>query len=169
MRVILVGTNHAHQLVDFDSGAHACFKSYLNSLCQAEEIDLIAEELSEEAISVWGATDSTARSLARTLGVNHIFCDPGSEERAALGIYDYKQLKSKLGLGRGVTSEQDEYLLNEEKKYWPIRERHWLDRILSANAQSCLLIIGASHVEQFCKLIFDNGHECEVRTASWSP
>ena len=168
MRIILVGTNHAHQFVNHKDGDHENFANYLKKVYQEENVELIAEELSEEAILKWCAADSTARKLANENGIQHLFCDPNKKERVALGILDYEQLKIKNGWNN-VTPEQHTFLLNEEKKYWPARENYWLEKILSANFQNCLFIIGASHVTQFSNLISSKGHVCEVIIERWNP
>jgi len=40
-----------------------------------------------------------------------------------------------------------------ERKYWPIREAYWLDRILEEDSERRTFVLGADHVERFCARI----------------
>ncbi len=80
MKVLLIGLNHGLQLEGYNSEWDK-FKSYLNDLCLVEKPDLIAEELNIEAINKYKASDSVARQVASSLGIDHLFCDPDSNQR----------------------------------------------------------------------------------------
>lgn len=169
MIVLLVGTNHEHQLIGYKDGETQVFGSYLSSLCDSEYIDLLAEELNEEAIELWKAQDSIARRLAVERKIDHIFCDPDSSERRALGILTYEELRTKSNYGRVLTNEQDECLKRDEKSYWPKREDFWLRKIQANSPSRCLFVLGSNHVQSFSTLLSSHGISAEVKTCKWKP
>ena len=95
MIVRLLGLNHGHQLQGYALGDWRAFDAYLSEFCVVNKIDLIGEELSEEALALWHATDSVARTVAVRLLIEHLFCDPESEERHRLGILTDKEAAAK--------------------------------------------------------------------------
>lgn len=74
--------------------------------------DLIAEELSEEALSQYGASDSVARRVARESKCRHAFVDPDSSERNRLGIKAFKEIAEELG-GGPVLRKQESARVHE--------------------------------------------------------
>ena len=172
MHVYLVGTNHANQLTGYKDGAAEKFRLYLAHICNAETIDLLAEELNEEAIVLWqrkGAQDSTARLLATAHEIPHLFCDPNAHERRALGIPSYEELRIKFGYGRARTHEQEANLAREERKFWPIREECWRKKVAAISPLRCLFVVGSDHVESFAELLSGHGVVVEIKTRRWEP
>ena len=131
------------------------------------EFALIAEELSEEAMQRCGVKESIGQKVAQEFGIEHRFCDPTSEERESLGIPSEAELKERLGLGRLLNDAELRRLDEEKEKYWPIRERFWLDRIRNALGQVVLFICGDSHVDSFRRLLQSEGVEVKVLSRHW--
>ena len=81
--IILVGTNHELQhnakpfRIDEDTAltAREEFKEFIENLCADKNIDLIAEELSEELLELKNTT-SILKYISIQNNLNHIFCDP---------------------------------------------------------------------------------------------
>ena len=165
MNVYLVATNHANQLVGYKNGAAAEFQGYLERLCVEEHIDLIAEELNEEAIAYWGATDSVARLIANQYRLNHIFCEPTADEKMGLGITSDKQLRQKFP--KVLTHAEKSRMDQEERSQFPAREAFWLDRILTGRPRNCLFVLGPNHLESFCRLLCSRGIHVEVKNNRW--
>jgi len=95
VELLLIGTNHANQYVGNKHGDSAQFTDYLHRVCSAHKVDLLAEEMSTEALEE-NSAKSTALELAITLGISHIFCDPSRGERTALGIPTNEKLNRVL-------------------------------------------------------------------------
>src|SRR6267378_7258587 len=130
MTIRLIGLNHGYQLRDVDFADWSAFERYLLSYTTSEGIDLIAEELSDEAIRKWKATDSVARHVAYHLGVRHLFCDPESEQRKALGIRSSNETATEIEPpGQFSFTKAMELAEAKEKEMWLIRERFWLERL----------------------------------------
>jgi len=160
MTIRLIGLNHGYQLRGYDGADWSAFEQYLLSYSESEGIDLIAEELSNEAVRKWMAADSVARHVARRLGVRHLFCDPESGQRRALGIRSLDEIAAELG-------PLD--LEAKEKEAWLIRERFWLERLREVPFNACVFILGSQHVESFELLLRSEGWEATVVEKNWKP
>lgn len=169
MRCHLIGLNHAHQLEGYEHGAFEVFGQYLTKFCVNANIDLLAEELNQEAVTLWRAKESVARTVATRLSINHLFCDPTLVDRRCLGILPPKEIASNLGYGRCRTSEQEAILTAEEKKTWSIREQFWLEQLGTVCFQECAFILGSSHVETFSALLTTKGIQVHVAHRLWVP
>lgn len=167
MDFYLVGTNHAHQVVSCKHGVALKFKGYLSHVCETESIDLLAEELSEESIEFLQGKDSVVRQLATERHITHIFCDANSDQRRELGILKSDELKIKFGYGRCLTHKQQDHIDEEEVKFWPIREKFWLDKVTAITANKCLFVLGANHVESFSELLSNQGFNAEIKIRKW--
>jgi len=130
-------------------------------------IDLIAEELSEDAIALWRASGSAARNVASRLSITHLFCDPSIEERKSLGILMPKEIAAMQGFGQFWTSHQDAVIIAEERKMWPIRESFWLERLRTLSFNECVFILGTEHVDSFGSLLRREGFTVQVNCTNW--
>ena len=166
MHVYLLGLNHKYQLEGYDSGGKK-FQPFLNMVCQDNYVDLIAEELNEEAISLWKASGSVAKNVAVNLGVRHLFCDPDSDQRHMLGIKSRKEIINELDYGKALTKAQSEEVDAKEISYREIRERHWINELMEQECQKCIFILGADHIESLSRLLEEKGIKVEVIEKDW--
>jgi len=114
------------------------FQFYLAQVVQEKKIDIIAEEFSEVALAQSNTDFSTCRELARSLKIEHLFCDPTPEEREALKI---------------ETGEQ--------------REQEWLNRIRESLHMNVVFICGSEHLQSFKRLLAANGFEVAILSDGW--
>ena len=145
------------------------FKIYLKENYEKLKFKLIAEELSKEVL-LKGKTDyCTAREVAKELGIDHRFCDPESDDRKILGIPSTKEIREKLGLKvKGGLNHQDiERLDKERRKYYPIREQFWFDKIEGEINDSIIFICGSEHVDTFEKLLIKKSCDVKVLNERW--
>jgi hypothetical protein len=168
MKIFVIGTNHAHQMLGNKHGFALEFSKFIDLICEGKKIDFVAEELNEEALSKHQATDSVCRTLARKNNITHIFCDPDSTERVRLGIPSFENISEKLKIGRVFTTEQDYLLKMEERKYWSIRENYWLEKIFSKNFQNCLFVCGSEHIAGLKENLFTRNLYFEVISDKWT-
>jgi hypothetical protein len=87
MHVFLVGVNHAIQWSRSDDSLRTKeevgrFEQYLAEQCQRHQIELLAEEWSQQFNRMNKVTESTVQSVAAELNMQDLLCDP--EERAPL-------------------------------------------------------------------------------------
>lgn len=171
--VYLIGVYHAIQYTN-DKTKPADFRivteftDYLENEARTRKVTLIAEESSEEAMRKDEAKTRTVRDVAALLGsVKHRYCDPNCSERKSLGILCRDQIKKKLGL-KGLTKREDEQRIKEEKrKYYPIREQRWFERIEDKLHEPMIFVCGNCHVETFCSLLTEHGYEATILRTGW--
>lgn len=154
------------------------FRSFIVRICGEKNIDVIAEEFSEEALlEVYQAGSETALEAARSLGIAHRYCDPGSKELAELGIPYFGELieeaKKKYNappsylLDRGLREKITAYAAERARSYWPIREEFWYNRLGDLLEMNILFICGHEHVDRFKSFLLDRGHGCEIIINFW--
>lgn len=172
--VFLIGTNHKVQYIYKNTNRNRplielskSFARYLEE--QVKDSKMIAEELNEEAIrrNINEAKDSTACSVAGKLGIDHKFCDPDPAERKTLGIPSESEIKKQLGLGICLNDEELKKLVEEEKKYWHIKEQFWLDEIKDKLHEPIIFICGSDHIERFKLLVVREGYEAKILCKNW--
>lgn len=164
----LIGTNHANQYPGNIHGHADIFTSYILKVAKARVVDLIAEEMSREALTKARVEKSSVQLAAEELRLLHLFCDPDSEERTALKILDHEQLKQRRGLVHAF-DDQIDLLEQDEKEYWPLREAEWLARLQQTNHSKLLFVLGANHVESFASLLSSNKYKVEILNSRWRP
>jgi hypothetical protein len=169
MTVYLLGTNHRHQVIGCPEGSYVQFSELLRSEVHQHRLQAIAEELNAEAIQLWHGTDSVAREVSQVLGIRHLYCDPTSVERKALGIPSLQQLKTKFGYGRALNHIQNEHLAVEQETYWSLREAHWLSCLKPLLSLNFLFVIGSSHMQSFAKLLEREQIGYTILHTNWAP
>jgi hypothetical protein len=151
----LIGGNHAVQFKSvlaqmFDESERVwkkreAFKAHVAEMIDKLDIEILAEEFSEEAKRQSGAGsfgetalefswETVLQQFCKAKGIEHRFCDPDSEERKALGIEDPD---SKRGRAQ--------------------RERVWLSRIAGCKHRRVLFVCGDTHYDAFAQLLASNG------------
>lgn len=154
------------------------FKEYIDLLITNLEIDVIAEEFNEEfLVDVYGATEDTAKSAAEKAGIEHIYCDPDSYERAALGIPYYADVADEIKLRHNISDKfisdpEIRKIVNSEvyaevKKYWELRENFWYEKIKDRLHQNILFLCGHEHVYRFKELLAAYDIESEIINEYW--
>ncbi|MBP6859259.1 MAG: hypothetical protein KBC69_01370 [Candidatus Magasanikbacteria bacterium] len=167
MIVYLIGVNHKVQFINdsSDPDLNNSFAKYLGELIDRFGATLVAEEFSEEALSVWRATASLTKTVAKKKNVRHKFCDPGKEERKLIEA-DTKTIIHKLGIPGNKYYRQDD-ISKIEKEDFKLRELYWLEKIREETDDRAIFICGQRHVESFYKLLIDNNIKCFVASENW--
>jgi hypothetical protein len=166
--IALIAANHSHQYPDHPKGRADLFGSLLAQLAHSHGVDLIAEEMSREALEMENATKSTVEAVAESLQIRHLLCDPDSAERKALGIPSYEDLKVARGI-RHVFEAEEALLKADERAYWPIRETEWLNRLGKFPHRSVLFVLGPDHVDTFSTLLRYVDYQVHVVNRRWTP
>lgn len=137
---------------------------YLENAIKKYAISLIAEEFNEKTLTNSHATIDTAKYVADKLNVKHLFCDPNEEERKLIGIPLREEIKNTLGL-KGpifVDSLEDKQITEEQRKYYPIRENFWFEKIEQYLDEVIIFLCGSDHVESFKSLLSIKGYTVKV-------
>lgn len=143
MKIFLIGVDHRIQWTPNHLSPEWYaklqeFSEYLNHICSKNEITLIAEEFSEEALQKSNALDSVARQVSAKSGVQHLFCDPTTQERQASGILTHSQ-----------------------------REHFWLDRLALTCHDKIIFICGRDHLQSFIAKLRKAGHDPTILLSGW--
>jgi len=174
MKCLLIGVNHGYQYDGNESVDTIAFRNFLREVQSLHRVQLLAEELNSEAIKKTryeGVTGSIAENIAREADIAHLHCDPTQDERKQLGIPTREEIVERLGY-KGLpclTSQQGTEVSIEEKKYWDIRERFWLDKLVSSLKEKIIFVVGACHVNRFKVLLDENGHVSQILVEHWKP
>ena len=120
----------------------------------------IAEEDSEEALAERHGL-SIAKEIADEMGIEHRFCDPTREQRSAIGYKDGQTLELEMSMhdDTGLSKEEirNKARAIEIGRYFPIRERFWLDQLQSCRDRGAVFICGDGHIESFGRLLESDG------------
>jgi hypothetical protein len=131
--------------------------------CEANAVKALVEEMSLEGLR--GAARSVCEEVASALHIPHSYCDPSSEERAALGIIEAVDI-----WWRGFEDGRDEAATEAEvRASYGKREREWLRRLLALDEWPVLFVCGANHVETFRDLLEADGVAVQVLFEKWVP
>jgi len=148
--IYLVGVVHNIQC-DNNSLENQIFKDYLQQKIKQFVPDIIVEEFSEEALEINRTKNTIAQDMAKQQNIEYIFCDPNSEQREKIGIPSRSKIKKELNINGPVywNSTQDKQIKKEQIKYFPIREKYWIDEIKNKPFSKMIFICGRDHLKSF--------------------
>ncbi len=159
----LIGINHRVQARTPESELTAEQLEFSDCLRRTiEEVgpSLIAEEDSEEALLKRNRI-SLAKEIADEHGIEHRFCDPNEEQRRAIGYQDGGWLETQMFMSDREGLSNEEIFCRaraiEIGRYFPIRERFWLDRLCGCTDADVVFVCGDLHIESFGKILDSNG------------
>lgn len=161
--VILIGTSHRYQCPGVPAADE--FRDFIERVCAEFHVRAIAEEASLEALAQQHVSQSACEQIANALGIAHRYCDPNSEQRAALGITTDQDIKL-AGFFNDLDEEKIEHEIGAAHA---IRERYWMEQLFSLDCWPTLFVCGANHIKQFRKLLKENGLSVVIAARDWAP
>lgn len=161
--IFLVGTRHDYQRPGSLSSEE--FHALVAASCKEQDIKLIAEEMSIDALSLYGAKQSVGEQVADSLRIGHCYCDPSIEEQKRLGITH----PGKVGLSDFSAVRASQEVDPEVRASNAIRERRWLEHLLELECWPVLFVCGAHHIESFQALLHANSIIVHVLFPNWPP
>lgn len=161
--VLLVGTRHDYQRPGSQGSEE--FHALVAATCQEQDIKGIAEEMSLDALSLYGAKQSVCKQVADSFRIPHCYCDPSIEEQKKLGI----DQPGKIGLSGFSAIRGPHEVDPEERASSAIRERCWLEHMLKLDSWPVLFVCGAHHTESFRVLLQANDIIVHVLVPNWAP
>jgi hypothetical protein len=157
--IYLLGVDHnsQHDGLGSDLAASNKLRKSLSMFAVESEIQMIAEEFSEEALySVSNGTCSTCRLVAEELGIEHLYCDPNTEQRAKYGIPTQSELveevKNELGV-KILFGESLQRYDEKHKKTFAKRESFWLNALKLHISKKIIFVCGINHIKSFSSLL----------------
>src|SRR5215813_7512570 len=115
------------------------FAEYLADAIKKLNPALVAEEFSEHALQKLSKEsrtehESVTRQIAELCGVKYRGCDPNDEARQKIGYVEGSDIALHIFMsvcGNGLSNAEinNRGFATEVAKYWPLRERYWLDQL----------------------------------------
>ena len=164
----IIGLAHRAQSRKADVAETEAQQSYGNLLRQMIH-DVrpvcLAEEDSDEALAERNEV-SIAQTVAAENKIQHLLCDPTQQQRRDIGYKNGQDLELKMFMsGAGNCSDEQIRLKAraiEILRYFPIRERFWLDRFVDLLPEGVIFICGDGHIESFGRILDSNGIQYKV-------
>ena len=169
--VYIIGTHHEFQKDDGSKNSLEVekFKAFLEDVCNRKGIQIIAEEMSLEALGPLSDRGSSCKQVADKLGLSHLYCDPESAERKQLGIQEQKDIWMD-----GFFKDRSQVDFNTRIEEERVKRRNlWLktlrDNMRDFNRFPALFICGARHALPFRDLLIEHKMACKVLIENWLP
>lgn len=143
------------------------FKSFLSDTVRSTMVAAIAEETNQEI-----ENRTNKKSIARLIAegmcppILYIPCEANSEERKALGIPTDEEIHNRCrdpGRSEGLEQCRDSELL----KYFPLREKFWIERLRQVVVGATLVLCGPDHIRTFFCRLTENGIPCKIISFDW--
>jgi len=170
--IFLIGTRHTIQTEWNAPGPNLAakferFKTFLNDTVQSKMVAAIAEETNFE-IESRTSKKSLARLIAEGMQPPLFYapCEANSEERKALGIPTDEEIIERCQReSTGYTLEQcrDSELL----KYFPLREKFWIERLRQVTVSPILFLCGPNHIRTLSCRLTENGIPNKILSFDW--
>lgn len=164
-QVFIFGTTHQYQWRDpqLSERKHADFNTQINSIVTSYNIQIIAEECSKEALKEKGVSESTLHVISEQHQIDHAYCDPNSNLRSELGIFQENSIRADAFFNNWDERE----ILRRINKSYRIRENFWLNCILSHDKWPVLFICGSKHTDAFLDIVKNNDLKATVLKYDW--
>jgi hypothetical protein len=178
----IIGTCHSLQVwteakrngesLDARREAVEAFECYLADVAGLLKADMIAEEANEEWVATHGhGASSVAKAVATRLDIQHLFCEPDTEQRLAIGLKIGEELRTHVDtISKKTGREWKEIYATEIRKQFAAREAVWLERLegCNPNKRSTILVCGADHVDTFKARLDVKKILANIHCAGWT-
>lgn len=154
--IYLFGLTHDCQCYNGKNDEQAeSLKIEVNRLLKDNKITILAEEYNQDALKETNGKQTVLQTIKDDNPIlKHIFCEMSASMRCDNQIPTRNFIIQKRWLNDQDIS--DDAVREEMRKYYPIREKYWLSKILKHKDEQILFLCGADHIESFSKLLFDN-------------
>jgi len=166
-KLFIFGTAHSLQIGSSSKNSihDRLLRDEIERNCIDNGVQLIAEEMSEEALRLAGIPETIGQIVAIENELDHVYCDPPGKLRKELGIRDTQLLRMDALLDNWSANK----LNNELNVSWDLREKYILNCISENNHDCVFLICGSDHVERFVEKSCAYDFESFVVQADWHP
>lgn len=141
--VVLLGTSHPLQCGTQETTPHDALDRLLRGLCAEHGIQVIAEEIDLEGLTLYGVTETVGARVCQAIGIESAYCDAGSAERIEIKrqLPPLPPIDPALPSGERLALQLDA----ESEQLGDAREDFWIEKILQLNRWPLLFICGANH------------------------
>lgn len=136
------------------------FASCLRHAIEKTHPAFIGEEDNEEFLLKRAEISISKEIAEENDNIEHRFCDPNTEERLLIGYKNFMSVSLELWMVEPELSN-DELTCKaraiEISRYFPIRERFWLERLKGFGDVNSVSVCGDIHIESFGALLESEG------------
>ena len=170
--IYLLGIRHSLQ-TEWDcpgqnlSAKFERFKSFLTNTVRSTKVAAIAEETNQE-IEDRTNKKSIARLIAEGMHppILYVPCEANSEERKALGIPTCEEILDRCR-SQGMCDALEQCRDSELLKYFPLREKFWIERLRQVADCTTLFLCGPNHIRTFSCRLTENAIPCKIISFDW--
>lgn len=146
------------------TAAQDYFESCLRSTILEVHPAFVGEEDNEKFLADRGEI-SISKQVADEFGIEHRFCEPNNNERSAIGSRNYQSIALDLWMAENVMNDELELKARaiEIVRYFPIRERFWLQRLAGCRAEVAIFTCGDIHLKSFGVLLQTEGISFKIK------
>ena len=141
------------------------FEKYVIDICNTYSIKSIAEEMNQDALNEFSASESTIKIIADKLKLPHAYCDPDKDQRTKLGIICPKRREYQKLFNNWPENKSLEYSRTDCKK----REGFWLKCLKVKFRGPMLFVCGIDHLNTFPKILIEQNFKTIVLDKKWIP
>jgi len=123
------------------------YKKTLDNIIITKNIQIIWEEFNnynndpESYFITW--------EVCKQYNIKHLFCDPSEEEQ------------NQMWITREWTDEDDNFDKQYEKNH-TLREKYWLEKIMSYKSKNIIFVCGNKHISTFKEKLENNSRKIEI-------
>jgi hypothetical protein len=148
-----------------DSEDQKKFRHCLADITVRSKPVVVAEECSQHTLKQLekdnGAEyESVTKAVADSLDVKHRYCDPEPEARAKIGYREGTEIALHIAMHNtenlSNAEVNDRGFAIEVAKYWPVREKFWLDQLDDVKHRDLVFVCGDAHIDSFRELLKRN-------------
>lgn len=152
----IIGVAHRAQSRKPDAektAAQKAFEGCLQRTITEVHPAFVAEEDNEEFLRDRGEVSISKDVVGDR--IEHRFCEPDKKQRSAIGSKNFSEIALELAMTERLPNDELGIKARaiEIARYFPIRERFWLDRLSGCDEADGILCCGDVHVESFLSLL----------------
>jgi hypothetical protein len=163
----LIGVRHEVQSISVGSeetADHTRFRLCLERAIQEYEPTFVAEEYSDDALSVSalrrnGPQEFFTKKVAASRNVEHLLCDAPLKVKYSMGYQGWDGWEIQISRLGEPLYDRDDLLPQalEIVKDFPLREGYWLNQLQHILQMEVVFVCGDSHIDTFGRRLKSNG------------
>lgn len=162
--IYIIGVNHEFQFLSpkYNKNGEK-LRAFLEEAIEKYSPTAIIEEFSEDARTLWEATEVIAESVAKKYNLPHVFCEPTKKEQADNEILgEIGVLKKHFKSAIPPESKWKQEVKDDMAQDFAKREEFWFNASNDHIKGSPIMICGVNHLDSYPALLKRKGYESKV-------
>lgn len=162
--IYIIGVNHEFQFLSpkYNKNGEK-LRAFLEEAIDKYSPTAIIEEFSEDARTLWEATEVIGESVAMKHGLPHVFCEPTKKEQVENDILgETGVLRKHFGPIIPHESQWGQEVLDDMAQDFAKREEFWFSASGEHIKNSPIMICGVNHLDSYPVLLKRRGYESKV-------